>query len=434
MNISDIIISSIIMNIAEIISYYKISNTKINTKDFKIYLIYLLQTFLIVINYAFTTNVIKVIITFLIMLLTCKLLFRHKKIVECLVIVFVSELLIIFSEFCFMILASFYSKVNNQELIQMVQGTVFTNLGITIIILLFLFTNIPNKLYKKIMRLVSNISFNKIIIFLSFIIICSSFLFYISYYNKNSSFTLIVNFIIMTVYFIIVVMILIKERKYNIINAKYLTTLNELEEYENIINEFRIINHENENQLNSIKGMTKNKKVIAYIDEITNNKNAVNTFILKQALLIPTGGLRGLIYSKLILMKKFDIKYNLHIDKKINSKLMKSVSTKTMLDICQIIGVYLDNAIEAVSSIDKKEILINIYKDENINIEIINNYQGILDISKIGKAGYTTKEGMHGYGLNLVNKILKENNDLTNDRVIKQDYFKQKLIIKIKHS
>lgn len=176
--------------------------------------------------------------------------------------------------------------------------------------------------------------------------------------------------------------------------------------------------------------MTSNKRVREYIDEILNNKNKKNELILKQALLIPTGGLRGLIYSKLVIMKNKNINYNLHVDKKINIKLTKNISTKTMLNVCQIIGVYLDNAIEAVENLKQKNILINIYKEDDIVIEIINNKENYVDINKIDKAGYTTKEGIHGYGLSLVSKILKEDPKLINERDITKNTFKQKLIIK----
>ena len=129
--------------------------------------------------------------------------------------------------------------------------------------------------------------------------------------------------------------------------------MNELEEYERIIKEYRIINHENKNQLSTIKGLTSNKKVKKYIDEILNYKDTENEMLIKQALLIPTGGLRGLIYSKLIVMKNKNINYLLNIDKKINNKLMNNITSMKMLDICQIIGVYLDNSIEAVENINE---------------------------------------------------------------------------------
>ena len=429
MNFIVIFISTLIMTFSEIICCHRVLNEKIDFKSFKIYLIYFISVVLIFLNYVLAANIYKVLVSFIIMMLMFFLLFKVK-FKDCFIGTVILEVMTIISELLFAVIISLFHGLDANSLAQSYQGTLFTNVMIsTILIMVSILIN-PHLIFKKLSKLVSNITINKIILFFSFVILCSSFLFYISYYNKNETFTLIVNFAITTIYFVIVVMIIVKEHNYNVVKAKYKTTLNELEEYESIINEYRVINHENQNQLNSIKGMTSNKRVREYIDEILNNKNKKNELILKQALLIPTGGLRGLIYSKLVIMKNKNINYNLHIDKKINIKLTKNISTKTMLNVCQIIGVYLDNAIEAVENLKQKNILISIYKVDNIVIEIINNKENYVDINKVDKAGYTTKEGIHGYGLSLVSKILKEDPKLINEREITQNTFKQKLIIK----
>ena len=430
MNILVYIVSAMIINAGELYGYYKIAGEKFSFSNPKLYFIYFLQTALIIFNYTFVSNAIKAIVTFLIITFMCKILFKHKKLIECIIIAFVTEIFMIISEFIYMFIMGFFNKVNNNFLIEMFEGTLKANILIMFIFLLLILSGLAYKSYKKLIRCVYNISSNKLIILFGLIILISNLIFYISYYNKNNYFTLFVNFSVTAIYSLIIILLIIKESKYNKIHSKYITTLQELEEYENIINEYRVINHENQNQLNSIKGMTSNKRVREYIDEILNNKNKKNELILKQALLIPTGGLRGLIYSKLVIMKNKNINYNLHVDKKINIKLTKNISTKTMLNVCQIIGVYLDNAIEAVENLKQKNILISIYKVDNIVIEIINNKENYVDINKVDKAGYTTKEGIHGYGLSLVSKILKEDPKLINEREITQNTFKQKLIIK----
>ena len=430
MNILIYIVSAMIINAGELYGYYKIAGEKFSFSNPKLYFIYFLQTLLIVLNYTYTQNIIKVLVTSFIIVLMCKLLFLNKQLVECILISFIIELLIAFSEFIFMITVSLYQRVDNNILVENWQGTIFGNGFILLLFLLLVNTPIPLKIFNKLKELTVNINIKKVSLFLGIVIICASVLFYLSNYNTNNIFTIIVNFAITIIYFVIIMMLIKKESNYNTVYNKYITTLQELEEYESIINEYRVINHENQNQLNSIKGMTSNKRVREYIDEILNNKNKKNELILKQALLIPTGGLRGLIYSKLVIMKNKNINYNLHVDKKINIKLTKNISTKTMLNVCQIIGVYLDNAIEAVENLSQKNILINIYKADDIAIEIINNKENYVDINKIDKAGYTTKEGIHGYGLSLVSKILKEDPKLINERDITKNTFKQKLIIK----
>ena len=429
MNIFSTFICSFIITAAEILCSYKVMNEKLDFKNKKMYVVYFVFVGLVFFNYIFANNIYKVLISFVITMAIFKLLFKIS-LKNSFIAAFILQILTIISEFVFAIVISFFQGLNTATLASTYQGTLFTNIAIAIILIIITKLLRVNKIYKMLSNLVSNISLNKMIVFFSVVILCSNFLFYLSYYNTNKFFTLIVNFIITTVYFIIVIMIIKKESSYNKVYAKYMMTLNDLEEYETIINEYRVINHENANQLSSIKGMVRSKKVHDYIDEILNNKNTKNEFIIKQALLIPTGGLRGLIYSKLIIMKNKNINYYLNIDKKINNKTMKNISTKTMLNVCQIIGVYLDNAIEAVDSLSKKEIMINIYMEDAIIIEIINNINKSFDINKIDKQGYTTKSGSHGYGLTLVNNILKEDKSLLNEREISKNTFKQKLIIK----
>ena len=424
------ILSAVVINLIEVYSYYVISGEKLDVKNKKIYLIYCFKTILIILNYTFVDNIIKVLITFLIMAFMCKILFKNKKFIECICIVFVVEIFIILSEFIFMFCMSMVKEINNAELIQIMQGEILTNLIISMIFLLILFSTIPNKLYQLIFKFTDNISVNKMVIYVSLPIVVITFIFYLSYYNLNDYITLFVNIFVSLIYIIIIFLVINNESKYNKIHSKYIATISELEEYEKLINEYRVINHENNNQLNCIKGMTNNKKVHSYINEIMENKQSENKEILNQALLIPTGGLRGLLYSKMVVMKNKNISYRLYVDKKINSKLIKNISSKTILDVCQIIGVFIDNAIEAVENCNNKMIIVNIYKLDDIVIEIINNFTEEFDINKIDKLGYTTKDGMHGYGLSLVNKILKANFDLLNERTIKDKMFKQKLIIK----
>lgn len=432
MNLIEFSISGAIINFFEIIMCHKICNKKVEYGKYNIYLACFLQTFLLVLNYIYVDNSFKVVFTFLIMILTCKFLFKDINLMQCTLISFVVEIFLIFSEFVFMFTISIVSSVNNYSLMDSVEGKFITNILVALIFLVLCFFQLPKRIYNFLLKRINSISKSLLIVLLGFLILLINIVFYVSYYNKNNYITLVANLLIMIVYIIITINLVIKESKYKNVKKRYLKSNDELNEYERLINEYRIINHENKNQLNSIKGMTTNKKVQEYIDNILNNKNTSNTNILNQALLIPTGGLRGLIYSKLVLMTEYKINYKIHIDTRFNSKLLKNVSTKTMNYICQIIGVYLDNAIEAVRNLKIRNILINIYVDDNINIIIKNNVNCVVDVNKIDKMRFSTKGNNRGYGLVLANRIISKNDNLTNICESNNNSFEQHLIIKIK--
>ena len=116
------------------------------------------------------------------------------------------------------------------------------------------------------------------------------------------------------------------------------------------------------------------------------------------------------------------------------NKRIDEMSSNSSSDlICKIIGVFIDNSIEAVKSLEEKNINIELYiKNKNLCIKVSNNYKGNIDISKISDEGYTTKGKGHGYGLSLVNNIVKNNNLFENRTEISKNVFSQILIIKIK--
>ena len=175
-----------------------------------------------------------------------------------------------------------------------------------------------------------------------------------------------------------------------------------------------------------------NKKAISYIDSIVDNKLKDDEKIMYEASKIPAGGLRGLVYSKILTMKDLNIKYNLKISNDIKTVDLIKIDDYLMLDICKIIGVYLDNAIQEVENLEQKYINIELYLDcENLVISISNNYKGVIEIDKIEQKGYSSKGKNHGYGLALAKDIIENNKHLLNEKRITKEIFSQILKIKM---
>ena len=213
---------------------------------------------------------------------------------------------------------------------------------------------------------------------------------------------------------------------------KYSISLDNIKLYEDIIENNRVNNHEVRNQFLMLRGMSKNKKLNTYIDSILDKNISTNEDLLNKVIKIPSGGLRGLIYTKLIQMQDNNINYEVHVDKRVNSRKFSKIDSNTMIDICKIIGVFLDNAIECVSNLKKKNITIEFYVERNnIIVCITNNFEGKIDFDKLGTGDYTTKGNGHGYGLKLVKEILSRNYRLENSCELYEDNFTQNLKIKM---
>lgn len=231
----------------------------------------------------------------------------------------------------------------------------------------------------------------------------------------------------------IILVILKNESKYEQLKEENKQMLNYVTKYEKIITAQGKTNHEFKNQLMVIRGYAQmnSDKIIDYIDEIVKDSNkAGSSYLISQLNNFPDGGIKGLLYYKLSIMEDENIKYSIDVEKGVKSGL-KKLSTNNYKNITKILGVLLDNAIDASKKGNDKKINISVSKDRNLIIfKIYNTYKGTIDIEKIG-TGYTSKGKGHGYGLRLVKDIISENNIFQVTHDLEDHYFVSNLKIKI---
>ena len=172
-------------------------------------------------------------------------------------------------------------------------------------------------------------------------------------------------------------------------------------------------------QVKDMDGLTK------YYSQIQKDINKVNNLGALNPETINHPAVFALISSKYNRALENNIEMNINIFLDLNKLNMK------IYEFTRILGILLDNAIEAAKECDEKVINIEIIKDTNRNRQLLiieNTYSNKdVDTDKIFEKKYSTKEGNSGLGLWEVRKILSKNTNLNLFTTKNKDFFKQQL-------
>lgn len=206
-----------------------------------------------------------------------------------------------------------------------------------------------------------------------------------------------------------------------------------MKNYEIDIEDQRTLNHETKNELLTIRSKLsdeEDKELCEYIDSIIGDKKVIKSSKISKFRYLPDNGLRSFFYYKVIEAEEKGVRVEVNIAKKVENSFLGTLKTKDFRDLTRIIGVYLDNAIEASSTSEKKQLGIEIYLfKETIEIIISNTYNNKIDEEKIGNERYSTKGKTRGHGLLLVKRILNENNRITSETKVTDMLYIQKIKI-----
>ena len=217
---------------------------------------------------------------------------------------------------------------------------------------------------------------------------------------------------------------------YEKLNDEYNILFDYVQTFENWIDDEQMYRHELKNNLSIIRNMTKNKKIINKIDEMLNFTIVIDDNDIEDLKNIPKGGLKGLIYYKVALAKNKKVKMIIEASPKATS-LLKKLDERKLRKLCIVLGIYLDNALEAAAISKNKSVTLEIYKsNNNLTFTISNTYKNIIPIKDMKKKGYTTKGKNHGKGLYYVSKVLNKEKWIESSQIFLNDYFIQKICIK----
>lgn len=311
-------------------------------------------------------------------------------------------------------------------------GSVLGNICANIIMILIIY--LIRKPLKKMLNY--NFSTSKKIIFVSIMtIIITAYFFFklIAGYKVDNS---VIPYLACMIAFVTILLTLYKEKieNENIIK-KYDGLLDVMKTYEADIENQRTLIHETRNELMTIrsKAVDKNasKEFIEYMDSVIGDKVSTSMSKYSKFAHLPSNGLKGFFYYKSLEAERRSLNVSVNVSKKIENSFLKDLDTKTYKDLARLIGVYLDNAIDASEKSEDKKLGIEVYLiKDNIKIIITNTFSNEVDLNKMGKERYTTKGKNHGHGLLLVSNIIRDNNRFVAKTKIDNNLYIQELTIK----
>ena len=369
-----------------------------------------------IINIIFFVKVFKISMSKSIFLTLIHLLFLV--LAELLQFFVITKILIIDVEFCYReIMGSIYSS--------------FISCVLLITITIFI---------RKLLRFILNtkISSNlKIIIYSIMTLLCTIGLFYkmISEFKISND---IMSYLVSLMMLIVVLIGLIRQAIDNVIlSEKYENVLDYMSGYEHEVENQRIVRHEAKNELIIIKSKIcdgeSSKELMDYIDEILDEKVEFKEEKYAKFGYLPPNGIKGLLYFKAQQGQNEGLNISLNVSSRVENSNIYNLNSKGEKCLGKILGVFLDNAVEASLKSKAKEFGIEVYLNSDSECEIIigNSFDEDIDVTKIGKERFSTKGKTRGHGLLLVNLLLEMNKKAFNVKTdIGQGIYVQTITIK----
>lgn len=401
-----------------------VSNIKYKTRDYLIVLAIIIPSALL---YYFFGS-----ISILYLLISCGIFFYYKIKFYSIITVLGSAILMFLSNFIVFFLIIFIENTSdNQYLILMIYLTLFSLISI---ILAYTF-KIVFKKFKQ-----SYLSINKTYLIIITIVLVSSFIILLIYSQtpriNNASLKIYGLIFIGIIIFFITLIIIIS--RYTLRELRYRRNMEEIETYyeytlqiESINNEMRKFRHDyvnilttmseyiRENDMDGLKTYF-NDNIVPMKDNLQMNSIKINgTDNLK------VRAIKGLITTKILQAQEKNIPISIEVPELIDHIEMNTV------DLSRIIGIIIDNAIEASEELEDALIRIAFINVETSVMFIVMNKckEDMPKIHELFQDSFSTKGDNRGLGLTTLKDITDTTENVLLDTTIENGYFVQKVEI-----
>ena len=369
------IIVSMMCSITIIYIMNVLNNYNISKSKYKLVLLLIVLTIITFISSDIKYNYESIIFKIMLYIVIYKIIY-NESIYKTIVSIFIAMAFILSGDLILNLL------LINLITIEQVRGVwywiIICNSLVYIITLLII--NIP-KLKEKAKKFIVELDENKKSSTIFLIVISVLIIIYVFYnisINYQWSKKYIINVIIVLTYFIIIIIFLKDKNEYNKLMRQYDTLFDYFKEFEDSIDDISLVNHEYQNQLSIIKSYIRSndkKEALKYISELSNEYNLDNHEIISSLKNIPKGGIKGLLYYKIITASNKGVKIFLDVSKNVKT-IFKKLSHEENKILSKIVGVLIDNSIDAALNLDNKIVSVEIYEiNKNINIVISNKIE-----------------------------------------------------------
>lgn len=401
-----------------------VSNIKYKTRDYLIVLAIIIPSALL---YYFFGS-----ISILYLLISCGIFFYYKIKFYSIITVLGSAILMFLSNFIVFFLIIFIENtLDNQYLILMIYLTLFSLISI---ILAYTF-KIVFKKFKQ-----SYLSINKTYLIIITIVLVSSFIILLIYSQtpriNNASLKIYGLIFIGIIIFFITLIIIIS--RYTLRELRYRRNMEEIETYyeytlqiESINNEMRKFRHDyvnilttmseyiRENDMDGLKTYF-NDNIVPMKDNLQMNSIKINgTDNLK------VRAIKGLVTTKILQAQEKNIPISIEVPELIDHIEMNTV------DLSRIIGIIIDNAIEASEELEDALIRIAFINVETSVMFIVMNKckEDMPKSHELFQDSFSTKGDNRGLGLTTLKDITDTTENVLLDTTIENGYFVQKVEI-----
>ncbi len=384
-----------ILTVTMIYSFKQLSKCELKLNIYKILLI-ILEIVLVSLNNIYNLLCIRILCAFIISILLNKILFRVN-LKKTILYTFIYSFVSILCELLMALLVT--SNLKNIDFFNttMWVKTLFNFINILILLLFFSNKKIID-FFNKIENLFcnSNDFYGYVLIFTSFI----TFIEVIRAKDLNNHYVLFISSVCF-IFIILSVIIILNEKKSNLVlSDRNKNILSTNQAYKKTIEECRELKHNFKHDLYSLKLVDENELDNTIEKLIKKYKKQFDW--INDLEKIPEG-IQGIIYLKQKEAEKNNVKIIANV------KDIKG-NYKNIINISNILGILIDNAVEATKNTSNNFVVVNFMEENNkLQINILNNFNNEIDCELIGTKNYSTKKRNSGIGLNYVNKVKDKN-------------------------